>query len=218
MHHDHEPKSENPAHTPEPRWPIGLEEGLRDRLSEANDADSLISGDDARTIAACLCDFLSTAADSALRRFVADGQLDAIGVRAECLNARAAGQLTPQLRRWAAWLTTYAARALPPGQGGHDIPPSGDALDAFLTLPDIDPSSDAVFDQFAQTYCGTYADVDAVLDGITDIVEWERHIGRLADTLGIREFVSVDRQAIESFVRDSWDIIPRYGRLHVFAR
>jgi hypothetical protein len=218
MHNDHEPTSENPAHTSEPRWPIGLEEGLRERLSEASDTDSLINRDDARTIAACLSDFLTTTADSALRCFAQDGQIEAIGVRTECLNARATGQLTPQLRRWAAWLTTYAARALPPGQGGYEIPPSGDALDAFLALPDIDPCSDTMFGQFIQTYCGTYTDIDAVLDGITDILEWEREINRLAETLGIREFVSVDRQTIEWIVRDSWDIIPRHGRLHVFAR
>ena len=198
-------------------WPAGLAEGLHDRLTAASDTDSLISAADARTIAACLSSHLHADAHSPLRQYADRNQIDGPGIRAECLAIRGLG-LPPQLRRWAAWLTTYAANALPPDAGGLAVPTNGDALDAFLDLPDVDPASDIVFEQFAQTYCGSYTDVDAVLDGITDVLAWERQINRLAHDLGIREFVSIDREAIEWHVRDGWDIIPSHGRLHVFAR
>jgi hypothetical protein len=204
--------------THEPAWPIGLAEGLRERLAHASDTDSLITAADAHTIAACLSDQLNSGPTTALSRYAATGRIDAPAVRAECLAAHASGTLTPALRRWSAWLTTYAARALPPEGGGQVIPTNGDALDTFLDLPDIDPASTAVLDQFVLTYCGSYVDADAVLDGITDIRDWQRELTRTTDKLGIGEFVAIDREAILARIMEGWDIIPRHGRLHVFAR
>ena len=209
--------NEHPS-THEPAWPIGLAEGLHERLVHASDTDSLITAADARTIAACLSEYLDAAPTTALSNYTATGQIEATVVRAECLAARASGILTPGLRRWSAWLITYAANALPPEASDQMIPANGDALDTFLDLPDIDPESADVLNHFVLTYCGSYANADAVLEGITDIQEWQRELTRTADRLGIGEFVAVDREAILARVMEGWDIIPRHGRLHVFAR
>ncbi|MBB3602751.1 hypothetical protein FHT40_002412 [Mycolicibacterium sp. BK556] len=202
----------------EPAWPIDLVEGLRERLTHASDTDSLITAADARTIASCLSDHLDAALTTALSRYAATGHINAPAVRAECLAARASGMLMPALGRWSAWLIIYAAHALPPEAGEQMIPANGDALDAFLDLPDIDPASSSVLDHFVLTYCGSYPDADAVLDGITDIQDWQRELARTTDKLGIGEFVAIDREAILARILEGWDIIPRHGRLHVFAR
>lgn len=200
--------------------PISLAdtEALGRRLNTASDTDTIINNQDAQTIAVCLSDRLGSGLHSAIRQLGEIGSVNAQALRAECLAAHGSGELPPGLRRWAAWLVAYAAYALPADAGGVAMPTNGDALDAFLKLPDVETEGDALLEAFSHVYCGSYTDIDAVLDGITDVLEWERKIRVVGRELGCEEFVSMDREAIAWHVRDGWDIIPSHGRLHVFVR
>jgi hypothetical protein len=191
-------------------------EALSRRLDAAAEYETLVEGTDARIIAACLSDYLGAAQHSAVRRFAETGGIDAGSLRADCLAAHTSAKLPSALRRWTAWLITYTAHALPPGAGGMELSTNGDALDVFLKLPDLDRTSDTLLTEFKHAYCGSYVDINAVLDGVSDVLEWERKIHKLAQELGCEEFVSIDREAIEWHLRDGWDVIPSHGRLHVF--
>jgi hypothetical protein len=193
-------------------------EALHQRLDAASGTHTIIATQDAQTIALCLSDRLGSGLHSAIRQFAEIGSIDAPALRAECLAVHLSGDLTPGLCRWAAWLVTYTASSVPPKFGGLEIPPNGDALDAYLKLPDHEAHDDALLTDFAYAYCGSYPDFDAVLDGITDVREWERKIREVAREIGCAEFISIDREAIAWHVRDGWDVIARHGMLHVFLR
>jgi hypothetical protein len=222
MNRDHQP--ENPSqgehHTDGWDLPISLPdaEALRQRLETASGTRTIIATQDAQTIALCLSDRLGPGLHSAIRQFAEIGSIDAPALRAESLAVRVSGELTSGLRRWAAWLVTYAARAAPPKFGGLEIPTNGDALDVYLKLPDHETHGDALLTDFAYAYCGSYPDFDTVLDGITDVREWERKIREVAREIGCEEFISIDREAIAWHVRDGWDVIASHGMLHVFLR
>lgn len=222
MNHNHLP--EYPI---EPRplmtdWELAISptdaEALSQRLDAASDAYTVISTQDAQTIALCLSNRLGSGVHSAIRQFADIGTIDSQKLRTDCLDSHATGELPRGLRRWAAWLITYAAQTLPPTVGGLHIPTNGDALDAYLDLPDHEAQGDTLLEEFSHAYCGSYTDIDAVLDGVTDIREWEHKIRALARDLGCEEFVSLDREAIEWHLREGWDVIPNHGRLHVFFR
>lgn len=220
MNHNQPPEY---PHLREPRpldWnlPISLSDAqaLGGRLTAASDTETIVTTQDAQTIALCLSDQLKSGLHSAIRQFAEIGSINAPALRTECLSVHTAGDLSPGLKRWSAWLITYAAHALPPNAGGLEIPTDGDALDVFLKLPDLNP--DTVLEDFKHAYCGSYTDIDAVLDGVTDVREWEQKIRGLARELGCNEFVSIDREAIEWHLREGWDVIPGHGRLHVFFR
>ncbi|WBP93231.1 hypothetical protein O6072_18280 [Mycolicibacterium neoaurum] len=220
MNHNQPPEYPN-EHEPRPLdWnlPISLTDAqaLGERLTAASDTDTIITTQDAQTIARCLSDQLKPGLHSAIRQFAEIGSINAPALRNECLSVHTAGDLSPGLKRWAAWLITYAAHALPPDAGGLEIPTDGDALDMFLKLPDL--NRDTVLEDFKHAYCGSYTDIDAVLDGVTDVREWEQKIRELARELGCNEFVSIDREAIEWHLREGWDVIPGHGRMHVFFR
>jgi hypothetical protein len=222
MNHNQPP--EHPAQREQDSYdwdlPISLAdtEALGRRLDTASDTDTIINNQDAQTIAVCLSDRLESGLHSAIRQLGEIGSINAQALRAECLAAHGSGELPPGLRRWAAWLVTYAAHAVPPQYGGVAMPTNGDALDVYLRLPDIETEEDTLLAEFGHTYCGSYVDIDAVLDGITDVLEWEKKIRAAARELGCEEFVSVDREAIAWHVHDGWDVIPSHGRLHAFFR
>jgi len=221
MNHNHQPDHSQPEQSPLD-WdlPISLTEAeaLGHRFETAGDTDTIVTTQDAQTIALCLSDRLGSGLHSAIRQFADNGSINAQALRAECLDTHRSGHLPPGLQRWAAWLITYAAHALPSGAGGVQIPANGDALDVYLRLPDVETTGDELLDEFKHAYCGSYPDIDAVLDGVTDVLEWERKIRTLAREMGCDEFVSIDREAIESQLREGWDVIPSHGRLHVFFR
>lgn len=220
MNHNQPPHRDHDREADPLGWnlPISLADtqALGERLTDASDTDTIITTQDAQTVALCLSDQLKSGLHSAIRQFAEIGSINAEALRAECLAVHVSGDLPPGLKRWSAWLITYAAHALPPNAGGLEIPTNGDALDVFLGLPDLD--RDTILEDFKHAYCGSYVDIQAVLDGVTDVLEWEQKIRTLARGLGCNEFVSIDREAIEWHLRDGWDVIPRHGRLHVFFR
>ncbi|RIT44597.1 hypothetical protein [Mycobacteroides abscessus] len=222
MNHNHPPTPEVFAETPtgEPGDEISRLEAdaLDARLDAARDSAGHINHHDARTIAACLCDYIGAGRHSALHHFASTGEIKGSTLSSDSLTAHISADLPPTLRRWTAWLTTYTAQELPLDDIGWPVPRNGDALDAFLGLPDLDHTSDSLLTDFRRAYCGSFDDIDAVIEGVSDALEWEDKIHSLATELGCSEFVSVDREAIERRIRDGWDVIPNHGRLHVFFR
>lgn len=222
MNHNHTSRHPEDREPDLPGWdlPISLSEAeaLGRRLDTAGDADTIITTQDAQTIARCLSDRLQAGPHSSIRQFGDLGSIRARELRAECLAAHTADGFPPGLKRWAAWLVAYAAHALPPEMGGLQIPSNGDALDTFLHLPDLKLTGDTTLKEFAYAYCGSFVDIDGVLEGITEVLDWERKIRSLATDLGCEAFVSIDRNAIERQMREGWDIVPGRGGLHVFLR
>ncbi|MEH3138766.1 MAG: hypothetical protein PGN37_01040 [Mycobacterium kyogaense] len=222
MNHEQPPETRAPREPDPHGWnlPISLPaaEALGKRLDNAVDTESIISNQDARIIALCLSDRLGAGLHSAIRQFADTGSLHVEQLRAECLSAFASQDLEPGLKRWTAWLTTYVAYALPPNSGGFQISSNGDALEAYLRLPDVDCQRETTLEEFGHAYCGSYAGIEAVLNGVTDVLEWERKIRALARSIGCEDFIFLDREAIERRMREGWDIVPGRGQLHVFFR
>ena len=94
-----------------------------------------------------------------------------------------------------------------------------EALQAFLTLPDVDASTPMLMEAFHETYVGSYSFlVDAVhelaeLDGLEEAIDEAVHGRPLPDGA-----VSIDYPLIEEHLRDAYDVVEWKGRVYVFAK
>ena len=94
----------------------------------------------------------------------------------------------------------------------------GDAFRAYLQLPDIDPNRDDLLQTFHECYVGTFVSMDALLNELTEISDWERAIAEVSNHWGIDGLVSLDRAKVERVARATWDIVESAGRFHVFSK
>jgi hypothetical protein len=94
----------------------------------------------------------------------------------------------------------------------------GDAFRAYLQLPDIDHSREDLLETFHEVYIGRYASMDALLDDLTDVRDWENTLDELAGQWGIDGLVSLDRDRVEGIARQAWDIVETAGRFYAFAK
>jgi hypothetical protein len=94
----------------------------------------------------------------------------------------------------------------------------GDPLRAYLELGDIDATAASLIDDFRSNYVGWYSDMDEVVEGLTEIQDWERDLVQWSMERGLQGMVSLDHDGIEKVTRETWDVVEIGGRLYVFNR
>jgi hypothetical protein len=197
---------------------------LRHACQEADELGQPISDEDARAIATMLAPLAGPS--SAMAAFAAGGQVDPAALATECRRLGSRSWRTAQMAEWLPrlenWLGAIRSgnhlnEALSP-QVAEGLAEHGDAFRAYLHLPDVDETADDLLLTFREFYIGTYPDIDALLDALTEIRDWEAAIDELAARHGIDGLVSLDRSKVELVARETWDIVDLGGRLYVFTK
>lgn len=197
---------------------------LRQACREADERGQPISDEDARAIATVLTPLAGPS--SAMAVFAESGHVDPTVLATECRRLESRTWHTPQIAEWLPrlekWLTANrsgnpineaTSREVEQGLAEH-----GDAFRAYLSLPDVDDSAVDLLETFHEFYIGAYPHIDALLDDLTEVRDWESAIDELAARYGIDGLVSLDRSKVEPIARETWDIVEVGGRLYVFTK
>ncbi|MEC3979634.1 hypothetical protein [Amycolatopsis sp. H20-H5] len=195
---------------------------LRIAFAEADARGEAISTEDATTVATLLAPLLPP--DSQMSRFAATGDAHPVLIHEECqLIAGRTGQ-TPDVAPWVWHFEQYLAAQTDLGRRTESAPPAdddtsdypqvaegvrehGDAFRAYLQLPDIDPSRDDLLQTFHEFYVGRFASMDALLDELTEIRDWQHAVDEVADRLGFDGLVTLNHAKLEAVARETWDIV-----------
>jgi hypothetical protein len=197
---------------------------LRHACSEADERGQPISDEDARAIAAVLAPLAGPS--SAMAVFAETGQVDPAALATECRRLGDRTWRTPEIADWLprleGWLTANrsghrSGDATSP-QVEQGLAEHGDAFRAYLHLPDVNACAGDLLVTFGEFYIGTYPHMDALLDELTEVRDWEAAIAELATRHGIDGLVSLDRTKVELVARETWDIVEVGGHLYVFTK
>lgn len=97
--------------------------------------------------------------------------------------------------------------------------PGDEALQAFLAMPDVDATSDAVLRSFQEAFAGTFDSEEGALRALSPLQEWEQS---LADWQ-VRN--AVDPESLRwnyapliERLREIYDLVEREGHVHAFVR
>jgi len=213
-----------------------LADVIGDAIGEAEAGNGEVPEWGARTLARALANERDDPMSGALHHFAVTGQADPEAIARELADLY---QTTTddEIREWVNWLGTYVIRlsnasAEAPGphetsQPGDDpdtpqieqgLREHGDAFRAYLQLPDIDRDRDDLLTTFQEFYVGNYTSMDALLDELTEVRDWERALDKFAGRWGIDGLVALDRDKVEHVARLTWDIVEIGGRFHVFTK
>lgn len=201
---------------------------LREIFDQADTVGEAIAEDDARAIATLLAPLLPSG--SAMSQLADHGKVDASGLLAECELLKAGHYRTREIT--AEWIPRLEQHVLHPpkpprfagavepytGRSAEGVREHGDAFRAFLMLDDVDPRRDDLISRFHEWYVATFSSRDALLDGLSEVTDWEAAVKALAEELGIEGFVRVDREAIWDVIHDAWEIVELNGKYYVFEK
>lgn len=216
-----------------------LRDVIGDAIHEATAAGGEVPEWGARTIARALANRLPDAT-SALHTFAVTGTGDQARLSAELADLYGSGDA--EVREWVNWLGTYLIKpSREPGSAEPDAPLTatssanspekalpeqaaeglrehGDAFRAYLQLPDIQADRDDLAEAFHEFYVGSFPTMDALLDQLTEVRDWEHALSELAGHWGIDGLVSLDRRKVEQIARETWDIVELNGRFYAFNK
>jgi hypothetical protein len=95
----------------------------------------------------------------------------------------------------------------------------GDALFAFLTLPDTNPASDHLEDDFHAAYRGDQATLDEAIHAQLNGLGWTDALGELLRENAIPENALVwDLDLIKSQMDEIYDFVEYNGRIYQFIK
>jgi hypothetical protein len=197
---------------------------LRMTFARADARGEPIPDDSARFVAKLLGAVLGPR--SALSHFAESGVGDPAALHDECQQLTSREWPTADITIWAHRFEHYlvtvptASSPLTPSltqeapteranpQVAQGLQDHGDAFQAYLQLPDIDPSRKDLLQSFTEFYVGVYDSIDAVIRDLTE------------------DIISMDEQAAwaaagisaEEMVRAGWDIVEVDGKLYVFTK
>jgi hypothetical protein len=96
----------------------------------------------------------------------------------------------------------------------------GDAFRAFLSLPDVEATSEDIFESFNVSFVGTYPlDREQVLREVAEYGALEDAVRKAAADYGLSDAVSIDAEyAWEIFEKWVYDVVELGGAYHVFTK
>jgi hypothetical protein len=218
--------------------PDDLADVIGDAFVEAEASGGELPEWGARAIARSLADLHGESA-AALHEFAVSGNGNLEAISREAMPIYNQPDCSPWARKQLDYLLTFllnrgkAADTAPaplaesaPGTADEILSPQaieginqlGDAFRAFLELPDVDQNDPNLIDNFQQFYVGRFANIEHLLDSLTEIALWEREINMLAERHGIPGDITLDLAAIEEHARDAWDIVTYRGALYAFDK
>lgn len=97
--------------------------------------------------------------------------------------------------------------------------PEDDALQAFLSLPDVSVGTDNIMESFHEVFAGTYPDEEAALRALSPYGEWEAELAEWCIDHGIEhEALEWNLAPLLDRLRDIYDLVEWKDHFHVFAK
>ncbi len=94
-----------------------------------------------------------------------------------------------------------------------------DALQAYLTLPDVNAMQNNLMESFHENFAGTYVDHETALRALSPLSEWESELVDWCIDHGI-EFDALhwNLEPLTSRLAEIYDLIELKGRIHAFIK
>ncbi|RRJ85675.1 hypothetical protein EG850_12190 [Gulosibacter macacae] len=93
------------------------------------------------------------------------------------------------------------------------------ALQAFLSLPDVNAMNGDIMESFHENYVGTYATTEDAVHGLLEIDEWEKDVNEFAADRGLLiDGITPDYEALLDRVREAYDLAEHEGAFYAFYR
>lgn len=94
-----------------------------------------------------------------------------------------------------------------------------EAMQAFLTLPDVNAAAENLTDSFTSNYIDTYESLEEATHHLMEIDEWERDITDYARERGFHiDGISPDYETLIERVRDAYDLVEWKTKVHGFYK
>lgn len=94
-----------------------------------------------------------------------------------------------------------------------------EALQAFLSLPDVNAGADNLMETFHETYSGVYSDIEDVLRALTPLEDWESELADWAIDHAIEpEALQFNFTPLVARLAEIYDVVERGGRLYAFVK
>lgn len=92
-----------------------------------------------------------------------------------------------------------------------------DAMQAFLSLPDVNACTDDLAAAFSSSYVDTFDRLEDAVHGLMEVDEWEKDITDYAHERGFfLEGVTPDYEVLIERVRDAYDLVEWKEMVHAF--
>ncbi|MBX3195396.1 MAG: hypothetical protein KF727_09925 [Microbacteriaceae bacterium] len=92
-----------------------------------------------------------------------------------------------------------------------------EAMQAFLSLPDVNALTDDLTAAFSASYVDTFDRLEDAVHGLMEVDEWEKDINEYAHERGFFvEGVTPDYEVLIERVRDAYDLVEWKGAVHAF--
>lgn len=94
-----------------------------------------------------------------------------------------------------------------------------EALQAFLTLPDVSVGVDDIMESFHEAFAGTYQSEESALRALSPLEDWENSLADWCIDHGV-DFDALDWNfaPLMDRLRDLYDLVEQEGRIHAFIK
>ena len=93
------------------------------------------------------------------------------------------------------------------------------ALQAFLSLPDVNAMSGDTMESFHEVFAGTYRDAEAALRALSPLEEWESDLAEWVIEHGVEHGVlQWNLEPILAQLREVYDLVEWKGTIHAFNK
>lgn len=97
--------------------------------------------------------------------------------------------------------------------------PEDEALQAFLTLPDVSVGTDDIMESFHESYVNSYSFIEDAVRELAEVDSLELAIYEATESRSLPDTaVAIDYALIEEHVREGYDLVEWKGRIHVFNK
>lgn len=97
--------------------------------------------------------------------------------------------------------------------------PDDEALQAFLSLPDVNVGTDNIMESFHEAFAGTYANEEAALRALSPLEDWENSLADRCIDNGVEpEALDWNYEPLMARLRDIYDVVEGREVLHVFVK
>lgn len=92
------------------------------------------------------------------------------------------------------------------------------ALQAFLSLPDVNAADPTLLKSFEELFVGVFVDVTDAVRNLVELDEWEDELRAFGRERGIEAALSINLRVIEEQTREIYEFVEFEGRVHVFHK
>lgn len=99
--------------------------------------------------------------------------------------------------------------------------PEDEALQAFLSLPDVDAMNGEIMESFHESFVGSFGSYESAIDHLLPIDDWEMELANWCDDRGLPETsvsFSPGLDTLLDLLRGNYDLVDGKDGIHVFYK